>query len=59
MRVLVTGATAMVGDFLLPMLVGAGHRVVATSRRGQAPQAGVEWRRIEMGKADCFRIFRQ
>jgi len=36
MRVLVTGATSMIGDFLLPMLVNAEHEVVATSRKPHA-----------------------
>jgi len=38
MRVLVTGATSMIGDFLLPMLVDVGHTVVATNRftKGEA-----------------------
>jgi len=43
MRVLVTGATSMIGDFLLPMLVDEGHEVFATSRRVHAPQLGVRW----------------
>lgn len=48
MRVLVTGATSMIGDFLLPMLVQAGHQVIATSRRPQQTQEGVSWRCLDL-----------
>lgn len=43
MRVLVTGATSMVGDFLLPKLVAGGHDVIATSRKPHAATDGVRW----------------
>lgn len=42
-RVLVTGATSMIGDFLLPMLVQAGYEVIATSRKPHPAQSGVNW----------------
>jgi uncharacterized protein YbjT (DUF2867 family) len=32
MRVLVTGASGAVGDYLVPHLIRRGHQVVATSR---------------------------
>ena len=54
MKVLVTGATSMVGDFLLPMLVDAGHEVVATSRRGHPRQAGVTWYCLDISKGGWF-----
>jgi len=43
MKVLVTGATSMIGDFLLPILVQAGYEVIATSRKPHASQPGVSW----------------
>ncbi len=52
MRVLVTGATSMIGDFLLPLLVRAGHEVIATSRREHAPQPGVRWLVADLASAD-------
>jgi len=48
MRVLVTGATSMIGDFLLPMLVDAGHSVIATSRREQSGCPGIEWIQVDL-----------
>jgi uncharacterized protein YbjT (DUF2867 family) len=43
--VLVTGATGFVGGALLPALLGAGHRVRATSRRPLVPRSvpGLDW----------------
>lgn len=38
----------MIGDYLLPMLVGAGHEVIATSRRAHADQEGVRWIQADM-----------
>jgi len=43
MRVLVTGATSMIGDFLLPMLVKEGHALIVTSRKPHAAQDGIKW----------------
>ncbi len=46
-RVGLIGATSMVGDSLLPLLIQAGCRVTAYSRRTQEPSAGgVAWRRL-------------
>ncbi len=50
MRVLVTGATSMIGDFLLPRLHRAGHEVMATSRREHPPQQGVRWLRLDLSQ---------
>lgn len=49
MTVLVPGASGQIGRFLLPILAGRGHRVVAVSRAGQPPDGypaltGVLWR---------------
>lgn len=47
--IVVTGATSLIGHFLLPRLAGADYRVVALSRRPQAgAPAGVEWRRMDI-----------
>ncbi|RME60121.1 NAD-dependent epimerase/dehydratase family protein, partial [Candidatus Parcubacteria bacterium] len=54
MRVLVTGATSMIGDFLLPMLVDAGHEVVATSRRERETQQGVDWHCLDLVRENWF-----
>jgi len=48
MRILVTGANSMVGDFLLPMLLQEGHDVVAVSRRVQAPRRGERWLQLDL-----------
>jgi len=49
MRVLVTGATSMIGDFLLPMLTDAGHEVIATSRGEHEEQEKVRWIVADLG----------
>ena len=48
-RVLITGATSQIGEYLIPLLIEAGHRVTALSRSHQPEQlrAGAEWVRIE------------
>jgi 2-alkyl-3-oxoalkanoate reductase len=51
MKVLVVGATGVVGRQLVPQLLEAGHSVVATSRSGQALQTvegQVEYRRLDL-----------
>jgi len=48
MRVLVTGASSMIGDFLLPLLVHTGHEVVATSRSAHAAQKGIQWLQVDL-----------
>ena len=42
-RVLVLGATSLVGRFALPRLVEQGIAVAALSRAPRAPEPGVEW----------------
>jgi len=42
----------MIGDFLLPLLVEAGHDVVATSRHAHAPQQGVHWLVAQIEESD-------
>ena len=48
MRILVTGANSMVGDFLLPMLLGEGHEVVAVSRRARTSRSGERWLQLDL-----------
>lgn len=47
MRVLVTGASGLLGTALLPKLVAGGHQVSATSRRNRA-SGGVTWLRADV-----------
>ncbi len=53
-RVLVTGATSMVGDYLLPLLVKSGYEVIATSRERHASQQGVRWIRADLNSDAWF-----
>jgi len=46
--VLVLGASSQIGYFLLPELVRSGARVLALSRRSQAPIAGADWLQGEL-----------
>ena len=48
MKILVTGANSMVGDFLLPILLGRGHEVVAVSRRARASCSGERWLQLDL-----------
>jgi UDP-glucose 4-epimerase len=43
MKVLLTGATGLVGTEVLSGLADHGHRVTALSRNARAPEEGVEW----------------
>lgn len=49
-RVLVTGASSLIGDYLLPQLVNAGFEVHATSRNppNPAPSSAVIWHRLDI-----------
>jgi len=48
MKVLVSGASSMIGHFLLPMLVQSGCEVIATSRQNQAAITGVRWIKADL-----------
>ena len=48
MRVAIIGATGHIGSYLVPMLVSAGHDVLALSRGQQAPYVDApEWAQVE------------
>ena len=44
----------MIGEFLLPMLVDAGHEVTATSRKPHAAQEGVRWLMADLNDGVWF-----
>jgi len=46
--VVVSGATSLVGRYLLPRLAGTGLAVHALSRRATAPAAGVTWHAADL-----------
>lgn len=50
MRILVTGASSQIGDFLLPRLIAAGHEIHAVSRfaRGAVPE--VSWFQVDLDR---------
>ena len=55
-KVLVVGATGVVGRQLVPQLVAAGHQVVATSRQASERTDGaVTWRRLDLLDAPAAR----
>lgn len=47
-RVMVVGASGVVGRQLVPQLVAAGHEVVATSRQPREARAGVTYRQLDL-----------
>lgn len=51
-RVVVTGATSLIGDYLLPLLVGAGHEVHAISRRppDYGRSSGLIWHHADISR---------
>jgi uncharacterized protein YbjT (DUF2867 family) len=53
MKVTVFGATGTIGRALVPALTGAGHEVVALSRRARPGQEGVEWVTGDVTDADA------
>lgn len=61
MKILVTGATGLVGSNLLPLLARNGCEVVAGSRTSRNPSGAVEWRIApELGPyADWLPVLRQ
>jgi nucleoside-diphosphate-sugar epimerase len=50
----ITGATGFVGSAVLAEALGQGHQVRALARREQAPRAGVEWVRGDLGDAGAL-----
>jgi nucleoside-diphosphate-sugar epimerase len=60
MRVFLTGATGFIGSFLVPELIGAGHRVVGLSRSDAGAEAltraGAEVFRGDVNDLDSLRI---
>jgi uncharacterized protein YbjT (DUF2867 family) len=46
-RILVTGGSSVVGDYLLPRLATAGHTVTVLSRR---PRAEAGWRQVDAAR---------
>src|SRR5271154_3685433 len=60
MRVFLTGATGFIGSFLVPELIGAGHRVVGLSRSDIGAEAltraGAEVFRGDVNDLDRLRI---
>lgn len=55
--VIVTGATSLIGDYLLPALVQAGFQVHAISRNPPAASnpPGLHWHRLDISAAPCLR----
>lgn len=47
MRILVTGGSSVVGDYLLPRLAALGHEVTVLSRQAHE---GVGWRRVDAAR---------
>lgn len=54
MPILVTGASAQIGDFLLPMLTRAGHKVHAVSRHPRPDTEGVSWFFADLGEVGAL-----
>ncbi len=52
MKVLVTGASSMIGDGLLDVLCARGDEVVALSRSPRSSRAQVRWLRADMALSD-------
>ncbi len=56
MKVLVTGATSMIGDFLLPLLYQQGYEVLATSRKPHEAQEGIDWYQLDLCSPDSLQV---
>lgn len=58
-RVIVTGATSLIGDYLLPALVQAGFQVHAISRNPPAASnpPGLHWHRLDISTAPCLKAW--
>lgn len=52
-RVMVTGATSLIGDYLLPLLANAGFEVHALSRNppDYGRKAGIHWHHLDIARA--------
>ncbi|GHB09276.1 SDR family oxidoreductase [Modicisalibacter luteus] len=51
MRILLVGGNGFIGRHLMTALLAEGHRIVATSRRGQGPELpGVTWQSLDLGR---------
>jgi uncharacterized protein YbjT (DUF2867 family) len=48
MKILLTGASGLIGSALLPRLLADGHQLTAVCRRAGAPAAGVTWQQVDM-----------
>lgn len=56
MRILVTGASSQIGDFLLPRLIGAGHEIHATSRVTRDAVPKVTWFRVDLDRPRALEL---
>ena len=54
MRILVTGASSQIGDFLLPRLKAAGHDVHALSRTARDAAPGLSWFRADLEQPEAL-----
>ena len=53
-HILVSGASSVVGDYLLPRLAAAGHHVTALSRRPQENARGARWVQTDIRNAGIW-----
>lgn len=47
-EILVSGASSLIGRYLLPQLLGAGHTVEAISRTTQSSQPNLRWHQLQL-----------
>ena len=50
-RILITGGSSVVGDYLLSRLAAAGHEAIVLSRR---PPAGPQWRQLDAAQSSVW-----